>query len=379
MQGQWLGDVDGPIWGSLRLELEDRGATFVGHAYLFYDRCHDLPGFLFPIQITKTPPYVADVKSIYLYADGGIMTQEDRLRTEAHWQAKFGNVPMPASLHVSLTPNEAQVTVDWTAEGNSGSLDLYLSDPAGSSSLEVREELKSWSAFREWAVSQVPRRYIFRGQSKPQKLATTFHRTWRKDLNRWINDDVRILFGSILEQLSYPLELGKLEHNSAIWSILQHHGYPTPLLDWTFSPFVAAYFACQNAAAGGELAPRIFIFDKESWEKKYGRNSFFVDAAPPQLVALESLSVSNPRAASQQALSTVSNVADIESFVRRKEIEDGCTYLTACDLPVLDAPQIARELELMGITYGSLFPGLDGICRDMKDRFFATGAVGRNS
>jgi hypothetical protein len=29
-----------------------------------------------------------------------------------------------------------------------------------------------------------------------------------------------------------------------------------------------------------------------------------------------------------------------------------------------------RELELMGITYGSLFPGLDGICRDMRDRLF---------
>jgi len=25
----------------------------------------------------------------------------------------------------------------------------------------------------------------------------------------------------------------------------------------------------------------------------------------------------------------------------------------------------------MGITFGSLFPGLDGICKDLKDRLFA--------
>ena len=68
--------------------------------------------------------------------------------------------------------------------------------------------------------------------------------------------------------------------------------------------------------------------------------------------------------------STVSNIADIEAFIREKEVEDGRTYMTVCDLPPSEAPQIMRELELMGITYGSLFPGLDGICRDFKDRLF---------
>jgi len=142
------------------------------------------------------------------------------------------------------------------------------------------------------------------------------------------------------------------------------------MLDWSYSPFVAAYFAYEQAEREGS-APRIFIFDQTSWNDRYGKASLIVDPAPNQLVVIESMGVANPRHAPQQAISTVTNVADVEAFIRKREQEDGQTYLTACDLPVDSRPQIMRELELMGITYGSLFPGLDGICRDMRDRLFA--------
>jgi hypothetical protein len=31
---------------------------------------------------------------------------------------------------------------------------------------------------------------------------------------------------------------------------------------------------------------------------------------------------------------------------------------------------VMRELDLMGINAGSLFPGLDGACQQLKERFF---------
>ncbi|WP_363826570.1 FRG domain-containing protein [Sphingobium sp. LMC3-1-1.1] len=371
MQGQWIGNIDGEYKGTLRVELEKRGDRISGNAYLFYDQSHQLPGFRFPLSFNAVAPFVTETQTIYLFTDGGVMSQEDRNRIEAVLVRRFDKLPIPAKLNVEFVNEGADLIVKWWSdEYEPETLTLTHSDIKATSDLVARPDLTTWDQFRQWAVSQRPRNYIFRGQSQPHKLATTFHRTWRKDLNTWIVDDVRMLFGVTIERLSFPLQLGNMEHNAAFWNILQHHGYPTPLLDWTLSPFVAAYFAFCNIKPNDTRAPRIYIFDASAWNEKYGKLAFFADVAPPQLIVLESMPAGNPRAVPQQSVSTVSNIADIEAFIRHKEQEDDRTYLTICDLAADEAPKIMRELELMGITYGSVFPGLDGVCRDMKDRLF---------
>ncbi|WP_158511186.1 MULTISPECIES: FRG domain-containing protein [Sphingobium] len=394
MIGQWIGRIDGELPATLRIEIEDRGFGLVGRGYLFYDN-GNLPGFLFDINLAKGQPLRTKVITIYLYPAGGVMTAEHRRDAEAHIAANY-DVGMPPEIDVEFSSIGAELIVTWSGaspgptdtsgvakrvlrlvqkqsvanERQQGVITMELSDPDGASVLTPRNDLSSWDQFRHWATGQHPRNFIFRGQRQPFKLATTFHRTWRKNLNLWITQDIELLFGTVAEHLKYPLQLGNLQHNTAIWSILQHHGYPTPMLDWSYSPFVAAYFAFQEAIENN-VSPRIFIFDRVAWTNRYGRLGFIVDPAPNQLVVVESMPTGNPRHAPQQAISTVTNVADVEAFIRGREDADGMSYLTACDLPIQSKPQIMRELELMGITYGSLFPGLDGICRDMRSRLFA--------
>ena len=62
----------------------------------------------------------------------------------------------------------------------------------------------------------------------------------------------------------------------------------------------------------------------------------------------------------------MTNIDDVESYIRRRETERGTTYLTAIDIPVSERRRVMQELQYMGITAGALFPGLDGACEELR-------------
>ena len=69
-------------------------------------------------------------------------------------------------------------------------------------------------------------------------------------------------------------------------------------------------------------------------------------------------------------LSTVTNVRDVEGFITQAEKMNKYSFLTAYDIPASEAQAALNSLKLMGISEKTLFPGLDGVCRDYKDRMF---------
>ena len=64
------------------------------------------------------------------------------------------------------------------------------------------------------------------------------------------------------------------------------------------------------------------------------------------------------------------NIDDIESYKKEKETQKKCSYLTAIDIPVLERNKVMQELSFMGITAGSMFPGLDGACEELREKMF---------
>jgi hypothetical protein len=55
-----------------------------------------------------------------------------------------------------------------------------------------------------------------------------------------------------------------------------------------------------------------------------------------------------------------------------KEKETKRRHLTIIDIPFTEKRIVLKELRLMGITHGSLFPGLDGVCRSFQEQHFGT-------
>ncbi|WP_214293641.1 hypothetical protein, partial [Escherichia coli] len=70
----------------------------------------------------------------------------------------------------------------------------------------------------------------------------------------------------------------------------------------------------------------------------------------------EFLPINNTRALPQQALTTYTNVYDIEGFISHHGIKSGFEFLKAIDIPVSDYYKAMNDLSLMGVTASTLFP-----------------------
>jgi FRG domain len=236
--------------------------------------------------------------------------------------------------------------------------------------------VNNWAEFKDFAYSLDPDRYIFRGQERAVwRLRTSFHRAGRANLERFLSEDVPRLHKHLSARTTHVFNMRNPEEHGAFVSLAQHHGYPTPLLDWTRSAFVGAYFAYRKLRnsvaikASPDQKVRIFVFDRDGWGGEVIQISRLAPAVP-HLSFLDALAIENTRMIPQQALSTITNVDDIESYIRHFEHNRKKSYLQVIDLPARERPDVMKDLFQMGITAGSIFPGLDGACEALKEQYF---------
>lgn len=365
MQGQWTGRFKGTNSGFAVLDLDDCGDHYEGHVVAWDD--NGLPATLLPITtdnknaIQKLEPIV-----IALNPNSGDFLSQEQLK------AIESEVLMPESASVVLELRKRSILAKWeTAIGTRGRVVFHPSSAHRPSQYLPDDSVTSWDEFKSYAINLEPNRYMFRGQSGIWRLRTSFHRTRRKDLLPFINRDIPALHRILTSKTKHLFNLNDSLQNGAFWNLVQHYGYPTPLLDWSHSPFVAAYFAFSATQQNSEKtsAARIFMFDRKAWCADFNQLQK-VAIARPHFSILEALAIENDRAIPQQSLSSVTNIDDIESYIQLREHEQKTRYLKVIDLSFAQREEILRELGMMGITAGSLFPGLDGVCEESRSKFF---------
>jgi hypothetical protein len=286
----------------------------------------------------------------------------------------YGDMKYSSYADVDGDWNEEIFTVKWKTElGAVGSCVLCKSRADKPS--DYVPNILDWGGFKEDVAKVERKRFIFRGQNNLKRLRTKFHRTGRAELNRFVNEDIKTLHRVLSARTRHVFNLTVPDENGAFFNLVQHHGYPTPLLDWTYSPYVAAFFAYRGISNEDSLMAkesdrvRIFVFDQNQWRND-NKHSVILATSFPHLSIMEFMAMDNERVIPQQAVSIVTNIDDIESFISFNENRTKNKYLLIIDLPVKERTKVLRELSYMGIIAGSLFPGLDGACEELKEKFF---------
>jgi hypothetical protein len=205
-------------------------------------------------------------------------------------------------------------------------------------------------------------RFLFRGHSdKDWHLEPTFDR-------RFQNADVvaRLdISTDLIEQFKRALQVTDhddpdlFEDTHRLLALGQHYGLPTRLLDWTESPYVAAFFAFNSAELFGihDQQVAIWALDSENriWSREYG---------------VEIIDVSwsgNDRIRNQSGKFTWSKTpfSNLEDYVREilkldvpgiREHPPLRRFLVPAD----DSAVAMADLDAMGIHHANVYPELEG-------------------
>ncbi|MBN3762026.1 FRG domain-containing protein [Burkholderia sp. Ac-20365] len=369
MKGQWIGDFQGShLKGRVTVDVDELPSGFRGRIAVFGDPTSVPPLVGFFETTSKQNPARFSVSVAAAHPQTTALVTWDEV------SKLYPNGQFARSVQVSAAWSDKELKLDWTSDLGGQGQAILPASVAGATS-EYPANAISWEDFKIVVMGLEPRRFVFRGQRKPRRLRTTFHRTGRSDLTGYTMYDIPALHQHISGRTRHLFALANGAEYGAFLHLAQHHGYPTPLLDWSYSPFVATFFAYRSTRnsevtnASEDDRVRIFKFDKHAWQKTFANESN-VDALRLHLSFFEFLAVDNERMIPQQALSSVTNIDDIETYIRMREQQNNCNYLEVFDLQTKDRRSIMRELSMMGITAGSLFPGLDGSCEELKERFF---------
>ena len=241
--------------------------------------------------------------------------------------------------------------------------------------------IESWTQFRKIVAGASFRSWAFRGHSDVdwQLFSTLSRYLMSYNVNRevWPQQESRIL--RIFRRKAH-LFLGHIpeEEDSFQWlALMQHHGAPTRLLDFTWSPYVAAFFALERATGDAAIwalfpphlynkrtrtlrpSQRVEEHEIGPWVKGNFEKNFLPNEQ--RIVIIGEPHRMNQRIVAQSGTFVLPGVLDIPV----EELAPGSAITKFIFVTSKLRKQAMAELYRMNISHATLFPDIDGLARSL--------------
>ena len=135
-------------------------------------------------------------------------------------------------------------------------------------------------------------------------------------------------------------------------ALAQHHGLATRLLDWSFNPLVATYYACCESP---ESDGAVYFYDPILFVKE---NVPSIEDAPTGCAFIPR--AITPRILSQKGIFTVHNPPNDTIPVGAHSVSKGEDNQVRLIIPKAMKPELMQILDDYGVNRVALFPDLDG-------------------
>lgn len=249
--------------------------------------------------------------------------------------------------------------------------------------------LNDWSDFKAF-TDELSDNWVFRGQeSKEWELMNAIERTDFIHLYKGVETDFVAEFQrgarNYLTNDALPTHLIE-------WlALMQHHGAPTRLLDFSKSPYIAAFFAYEQCATDAEnhiaiWAINIHFLKQRAAEviQQYYPNemkssnnvvneklfeSIFFNNRDSFIFPVEPFRM-NRRYSLQQSI-FVSTANSYQPFMQQLGFigSDISHAVIKMELPARQQKEVIRNLQRMNLNRASLFPDLDGYAASLRLRY----------